>query len=206
MSDAIRFVLAKRGFTAGKYSIGFQSCDDSTAQARTWTPETCRRNARAYARQANLLGVIGTYNSRHAQRVEIPDFGAAPGGPVATVGSASTYIGLTRSGPGSEPGEPGKYYPRGVRNFARVVPATTSRAPPTRCSPEGSASRGSTSSTTEQLGVDSRGVSASGCEQAWDQGRRAWSAGTRALEAMRRSPAGSMTRERMRCFSADLST
>jgi branched-chain amino acid transport system substrate-binding protein len=122
MSDAIRFVLAKRGFTAGKYSIGFQSCDDSTAQARTWTPETCRRNARAYARQANLLGVIGTYNSGCSQ-LEIPILGAAPGGPVATVSSASTYIGLTRSGPGSEPGEPGKYYPRGVRNFTRVVPA-----------------------------------------------------------------------------------
>ncbi len=122
MSDAIRFVLAKRGFTAGKYSIGFQSCDDSTAQARTWTPEACRRNARAYARQANLLGVIGTYNSGCSQ-VEIPILGAAPGGPVAIVSSASTYIGLTRSGPGSEPGEPGKYYSRGVRNFARVVPA-----------------------------------------------------------------------------------
>ena len=122
MSDAVRFVLAKRGFEAGKYSIGFQSCDDSTAQARTWTPETCRRNARAYARQANLLGVIGTYNSGCSQ-VEIPILGAATGGPVAIVSSASTYIGLTRAGPGSEPGEPGKYYPRGVRNFARVVPA-----------------------------------------------------------------------------------
>jgi branched-chain amino acid transport system substrate-binding protein len=32
-------------------------------------------------------------------------------------------LGLTRDGPGALPGEPETYYPRGVRNFARVVAA-----------------------------------------------------------------------------------
>lgn len=122
MSDAVRFVLAEHGFKAGRYSIGYQSCDDSSAQTSFWTTGTCRRNAKAYARRANLLGVVGTYNSGCSQ-VEIPILAAAPGGPLATVSPANTYVGLTRAGPGTEPDEPERYYPHGARNFVRVVAA-----------------------------------------------------------------------------------
>ncbi len=33
MTEAIRFVLEQRDFRAGQYTVGYQSCDDSTAQA-----------------------------------------------------------------------------------------------------------------------------------------------------------------------------
>ena len=33
MMEAIRFVLERRDFRAGQYTVGYQSCDDSTAQA-----------------------------------------------------------------------------------------------------------------------------------------------------------------------------
>ena len=33
MTEAIRFVLEQRDFKAGPYTVGYQSCDDSTAQA-----------------------------------------------------------------------------------------------------------------------------------------------------------------------------
>ena len=37
------------------------------------------------------------------------------------VSPANTYTGLTTAGPGTAAGEPGKYYPTGKRNYARVV-------------------------------------------------------------------------------------
>ena len=124
-TDAVRFVLSRRGFRAGKYSVGYQSCDDSNVQARdptpnVWTPATCRRNARAFVEATRVVGVLGPYNSGCAT-FTIPILNSAPGGPLADISGSATAVGLTRAGPGAFPGEPGAYYPRGVRNFARVV-------------------------------------------------------------------------------------
>ncbi|MCX5744510.1 MAG: hypothetical protein NT062_18620, partial [Proteobacteria bacterium] len=46
-----------------------------------------------------------------------------PNGPVGMVSPANTYVGLTHAGPGTAPGEPGKYYPTQKRNYIRVVAA-----------------------------------------------------------------------------------
>jgi branched-chain amino acid transport system substrate-binding protein len=64
--------------------------------------------------------VIGTFNSGCAEII-VPILNRAANGPVAMVSPANTYVGLTHTGPGSAPGEPGKYYPTGKRNYARVV-------------------------------------------------------------------------------------
>ena len=53
----------------------------------------------------------------------IPILNRAPNGPIAMVSPANTYVGLTHGGPGTAAGEPGKYYPTGKRNYARVVAA-----------------------------------------------------------------------------------
>ena len=37
------------------------------------------------------------------------------------VSPANTYAGLTHQAPGTESGEPDKYYPSGNRNYVRVV-------------------------------------------------------------------------------------
>ena len=66
--------------------------------------------------------MIGTFNSGCAE-IEIPILNRAPNGPVAMVSPANTYVGLTHAGPGTAAGEPGKYYPTGHRNYARVVAA-----------------------------------------------------------------------------------
>src|SRR5207244_5039768 len=55
--------------------------------------------------------------------IEIPVLNRAPNGPLAIVSPANTYVGLTHGGPGTAAGEPGKYYPTGKRNYARVVAA-----------------------------------------------------------------------------------
>ena len=64
MQQAVQFVLEKQyKFKAGKYSVGYQGCDDSTAQTGAWDPAKCSSNARAYAAEKTLLGVLGTFNS-----------------------------------------------------------------------------------------------------------------------------------------------
>lgn len=120
MVEAIKFVLKQRDFKAGDRTIGYQSCDDSTAQAGSWDSAKCTQNARAYAQNKSMIGLIGTFNSGCAKLV-IPVLNRAPEGPVAMVSPANTYPGLTIGGPGTEPGEPDNYYPTGKRNYARVV-------------------------------------------------------------------------------------
>src|SRR5436189_259562 len=73
-------------------------------------------------RRDAAAGVIGTFNSGAAE-IEVPVLNRAPNGPVAMISPANTYVGLTHGGPGTAAGEPGKYYPTGKRNYARVVAA-----------------------------------------------------------------------------------
>jgi branched-chain amino acid transport system substrate-binding protein len=122
MTRAIKFVLTQHGWKAGKYSLAYQSCDDSTAQAGKWDSGKTSANANAYAQDSSLIGVIGTFNSGAAEII-VPVLNRAPNGPVAMVSPANTYVGLTHGGPGTSAGEPGKYYPTGKRNYARVVAA-----------------------------------------------------------------------------------
>jgi branched-chain amino acid transport system substrate-binding protein len=120
MTKAIQFILNGAGWKAGAHTLGYQSCDDSTAQAGKWDSAKCSANANAYARNRDVIGVIGTFNSGCAA-IEIPILNRAPGGSVPMVSPANTYTGLTASGPGTAAGEPAKYYPTGKRNYARVV-------------------------------------------------------------------------------------
>src|SRR5437763_13647298 len=69
MTEAIKFILKQHNFKAGKYTIGYQSCDDSTAQAGKWASEKCSSNGNAYANDKSVIGVIGTFNSGCAEIV-----------------------------------------------------------------------------------------------------------------------------------------
>jgi branched-chain amino acid transport system substrate-binding protein len=117
LTKAIVFQLKQNGWKAGKYNIGYQSCDDSTAQAGKWDPAKCSANAGLYARNRSVIGVIGTFNSGCAE-IEVPITNRAG---LQYVSPANTYIGLTHKP--ALPGEPQKYYPTGKRTYARVVAA-----------------------------------------------------------------------------------
>ena len=95
LADAIRLVLEQRDFRAGKFAVGYRSCDDSTAQKGFFDVRTCAANANAYARAKELVAVIGPYNSACAQ-IEIPILNRAPGGPLALISPSNTGPGLTR--------------------------------------------------------------------------------------------------------------
>jgi branched-chain amino acid transport system substrate-binding protein len=120
MTDAIRFVLREHEFTAGEFAVGYQSCDDSTAQTGSFEFLKCSSNAKAYAGAEQLVGLIGTLNSGCAS-VQIPIVNRASGGPLAMISPANTYVGLTRAGPGAPQGDPEAFYPTGVRNYFRVI-------------------------------------------------------------------------------------
>jgi branched-chain amino acid transport system substrate-binding protein len=124
LSQAILFSLRRHGFRAGRFAIGYQACDDYnvayTSSANFWA--RCRPNARAYAANPSVVAVIGPFNSPCASR-EIAVANRARGGPLAMISPAATSVGLTHRAPGSQPGEPGIYYPTGLRNFVRIVPS-----------------------------------------------------------------------------------
>jgi ABC-type branched-subunit amino acid transport system substrate-binding protein/DNA-binding beta-propeller fold protein YncE len=125
MADAIQYVISERGFKSGKYSVGFQSCDNSTAQTENAERRRCAANANAFARADKLAAVIGPVHSDCAQ-VQVPILNRAPDGPLALVSPSTTYPGLTRGGfalPGQRGyrGEPDIYYPTGQRNFMRLI-------------------------------------------------------------------------------------
>ena len=121
MVAAIRYALDQADWKAGDYKIGYQVCDDATAQAAKWDSGKCSTNANAYAANDKVIGVIGTFNSGCAA-IEIPVLNQAPDGGIGMVSPANTYPCLTVNLPGGcDSTEPDKYYPSGTRNYIRVV-------------------------------------------------------------------------------------
>jgi branched-chain amino acid transport system substrate-binding protein len=120
MNDAIRLVLEGAKWRAGTTNVAFQACDDSNAKTGLWSKAKCQANARAYAADPSVLGVLGTYNSGCAEAM-IPILGQAPGGGLAMVSPGNTLICLTQQSAGCAAGEPSSLYPQ-RRNYARVVP------------------------------------------------------------------------------------
>ena len=91
---AIKYQLQQQDWKAGDYNIGYQSCDDSTAQAGSWDSAKCSANANAYAANDAVIGVIGTFNSGCAA-IEIPVLNQAPDGGIPMLSPANTYVCLT---------------------------------------------------------------------------------------------------------------
>jgi branched-chain amino acid transport system substrate-binding protein len=120
MNDAIRLVLEGASWKSGGRNVAFQACDDSEADTGLWSKAQCQANARAYAADPSVLGVVGTYNSGCAEAI-VPILSSAPGGGLAMVSPGNTLICLTQSAPGCPKGQPKSLYPQ-RRTYARVVP------------------------------------------------------------------------------------
>ena len=122
MVQAIEFVLRRRGFRAGDFGVAYQSCDDSVGTTGLFDLAKCAANAHTYAGNSAVVGIVGTFNSPCAA-AEIPILNRAPGGGLAMVSPANSFVGLTRAGPGAPAAELSRLYPTGRRNYARVFPA-----------------------------------------------------------------------------------
>src|SRR5438309_1813434 len=114
VSRAELWALSNAGWKAGSFKIGYQSCDDSTAQTGGWDTAKCATNARQYVNNRSVIAVLGTFNSGCA-KIEVPIGNRSS---LLWVSPANTNPGLTKKW---DVGEPQKYYPTGTRNYARVV-------------------------------------------------------------------------------------
>jgi branched-chain amino acid transport system substrate-binding protein len=124
MTRAVEWTLRRHDFRAGPYTVGYQSCDDSTPEAGTFDFAKCVANAQLFAKTARVLGVVGTYNSPCTGE-ELPLLNQAPGGAVPIISPQNTFQILTRGSPTAPPGVLKHFYPTGVRNFLRVTPIDT---------------------------------------------------------------------------------
>jgi branched-chain amino acid transport system substrate-binding protein len=118
-NDMIKLYLEQQGNKAGDYTIEFKEYDNSTAAKGSWDDATCAKNAQDHVANENEVAVMGTYNTGCA-KIIVPVLNQDPDGPMLMVSHANTGVGLTRPDP-IDPGSPDKYYPKGVRNYARVA-------------------------------------------------------------------------------------
>jgi branched-chain amino acid transport system substrate-binding protein len=126
MTAAIRLTLQQHRFRAGAFSIGYQACDDSTAQAGNYAESKCVANARSYAASRAVIGIVGPHNSA-CSAAELPILNGAEDGPVAMVSPTNSDINLTHEYKDLAGGT-GGLYPTGLRNYARVYPANDVQA------------------------------------------------------------------------------
>ncbi len=110
--------LSQVGGRIGRYRLVFKSLDDSTATRGEWDPGQTTLNARQAILDHTTIGYLGEFNSG-ASAVSIPLLNRNG---IPQISAANTAVGLTSPVAGASPGEPDKYYPTGIRTYARVVP------------------------------------------------------------------------------------
>jgi len=103
MAQAVEYELRAHHFSAGRYSLGLQVCDDSSANG-------CTANPKAYAATPAVIGVIGPNYSGCAFG-EIPVLSRAG---LAMVAPTPNHPDLTG------PTQGFTLYPTGTRNFVRL--------------------------------------------------------------------------------------
>jgi branched-chain amino acid transport system substrate-binding protein len=118
-AEELRLAQANNAACGGKYAISYEPWDDASAALGKWDPAVETANANKAAADKSIIAYLGTFNSG-AAKLSIPILNQA--GPLVMVSPANTYGGLTTTvGADVAGGEPGKYYPTGTRNYARVV-------------------------------------------------------------------------------------
>jgi DNA-binding SARP family transcriptional activator/DNA-binding beta-propeller fold protein YncE len=118
----IEAILATHGYRAGRFRVGYQSCDDSTPAAGGFDDGQCLANAASYATDASVVAVIGPSDSPCALD-EIPVSNRAPQGPLALVSPFTTGPFLTRHGFAGAAQPLAQFYAGGPRNFFRTIGA-----------------------------------------------------------------------------------
>jgi branched-chain amino acid transport system substrate-binding protein len=117
-AEQLRLAQANNQACGGKYTLSYAAWDDASAAQGQWDPAVETENGNKAAADPSIVAYLGTFNSG-AAALSIPILNQAG---LVMISPANTYPGLTKPGKGAA-GEPDKYYPTGVRNYARVVTA-----------------------------------------------------------------------------------
>ncbi len=121
--SAIEYALEIYGNAAGGYAINYQALDDGIAANQgSWDAAKEAENAALVVNDPDAMVYIATYNSG-AAAVSIPIMNQAEPGPLPMISPANTAPALTKDYEFNDPGQPEEYYPTGIRNYMRVVPA-----------------------------------------------------------------------------------
>ncbi len=116
--NGVRLALDQVHGRIGKYKIALKVLDDATVKRGGWDPGQTTINVKVPVLDPTTIGYVGDLNSG-ASAISIPPLNRAG---IPQVSPASAAVGLTSNTLGAFPGEPQKYYPTGVRTFARVAP------------------------------------------------------------------------------------
>jgi len=116
--NGARMALVQVHGRIGKYRIVLVPVDDSNPRKGGWDPGQTSANARLAVANPSTIGYLGEVDSG-ASAIAIPVLNRAG---IPQISATSAAVGLTSSDPGASPGEPQKYYPTGLRTFARVIP------------------------------------------------------------------------------------
>jgi branched-chain amino acid transport system substrate-binding protein len=122
--DGARLALAQSNGRVGAFRLRFSVLDDTKGDQPEWDPGQTAANARRAAQDRDAIAYLGDIDSG-ASAISIPITNAAG---ILQVSPVSSYTGLTRS-EGGDKGEPEKYYPSGIRTFARIVPGDQVQGP-----------------------------------------------------------------------------
>ncbi|MFQ5610722.1 MAG: branched-chain amino acid ABC transporter substrate-binding protein [Anaerolineae bacterium] len=122
MVKGIRLALAERDHRAGDYEIELVVKDGGLPNGQ-WDPDIERQNAEAAVSDPDVMAYIGPLNSG-AAKISIPITNQAG---LLQISPSNTWPGLTKVG--FLPGEPGKFYPTGRRNYFRTAPTDDLQAP-----------------------------------------------------------------------------
>jgi branched-chain amino acid transport system substrate-binding protein len=118
---AEKLALREAGGRSGAFNVSFVSLDSSNPETGRWDPGRVASNARRAVQVPNTIAYLGELESG-ASAVSLPILNE---GGILQVSPRDTFGGLTERG---GRGEPEKYYPSGVKTFARVVPPSGRQA------------------------------------------------------------------------------
>jgi YVTN family beta-propeller protein len=122
MTKAVAFVLREHRFRAGRFTLGYQSCDSANATTGLIDFAKCRQDARDYVNNPAVIGVVGPLQSPCAWNM-LPVLSRAGDNQPALVSPTNSDPELVRREPTASGDVLGRLYPGGQRGYARVFPS-----------------------------------------------------------------------------------
>ncbi|MFH0876402.1 MAG: branched-chain amino acid ABC transporter substrate-binding protein [archaeon] len=120
--NGIKLALEEVNYTVGNFKIELVVEDDGD-ETGSWKEDLERGIAERAVSDPDVMLYLGTYNSG-AAKISIPINNK---GGLVQISPGNTWPGLTQAG--FLPGEPGIFYPTGIRNYFRVNPTDALQGP-----------------------------------------------------------------------------